>query len=129
MLRAQILKEEDELNKAFGSGPAKPVLPKRASGEEEGQKMTKIMIFGNSNQCEIAQRMIEEAIDNKVNSLYTCEHQHVLSLWCAPLTSPVRHGPTLSSSPLPCFKPLVSLCLKVQLMLGVFCPKLVSTLS
>ena len=63
----QIVKEEDELNKAFGSGPAKLVLPKPAD-TEEGPKMTKIMIFGNANQCEIAQRMIEEAIDNKVRS-------------------------------------------------------------
>ncbi|EIE20889.1 DnaJ-domain-containing protein [Coccomyxa subellipsoidea C-169] len=62
--RLQIVKEEDELNRAFGSGPVKPVLPKPAD-TEEGPKMTKVMIFGNANQCEIAQRMIEEAIDNK----------------------------------------------------------------
>lgn len=59
------MKEEEELNKGFGTGPAKPVLPKPDNGED-GPKMTKIMIFGNSNQCEIAQRMIEEAIENKV---------------------------------------------------------------
>ena len=71
------MKEEDELNKAFGSGPAKLVPPKPASGEEQGQKMTKIMIFGNSNQCEIAQRMIEEAIDNKVTQLNMCGRHYV----------------------------------------------------
>ncbi len=36
------------------------------NGEAEPQ-MTKIMIFGNANQCEVAQRMIQEAIENKVS--------------------------------------------------------------
>ncbi len=100
---AQILKEEDELNKAFGSGPAKPVLPKPASAEEQGQKMTKIMIFGNSNQCEIAQRMIEEAIDNKVNPLYTWGHHCVLGLHSAALKTPVRQGLPCHHHLLQCF--------------------------
>ena len=38
------------------------------NGEAEPQ-MTKIMIFGNANQCEVAQRMIQEAIENKVSLL------------------------------------------------------------
>lgn len=65
MLCVQILKEEDELNRAFGSGPVLP-KPKVAANGESEPVMTKIMIFGNANQCEVAQRMIQEAIDNKV---------------------------------------------------------------
>ena len=68
----QILKEEEELNRAFGTGPKLPVLPKAAQGEgeggEDGPKMSKILIYGNENQCEVAQRMIEEAMDNKVGA-------------------------------------------------------------
>ena len=61
----QILKEEEELNKAFGSGPTVPKHKLPSKGDAEPQ-LTKIMIFGNANQCEVAQRMIQEAIDNKV---------------------------------------------------------------
>ncbi len=61
----QILKEEEELNKAFGSGPTVPKHKLPSKGDTEPQ-LTKIMIFGNANQCEVAQRMIQEAIDNKV---------------------------------------------------------------
>jgi hypothetical protein len=64
------MKEEEELNRAFGSGP-KFNVPKPAAKGEGEQKMTKIMIFGNSNQCEVAQRMIDEAIENKVMA---CPH-------------------------------------------------------
>lgn len=59
------MKEEEELNRAFGSGPQFNIPKSAANGEAE-PKMTKVMIFGNSNQCEIAQRMIEEAMDNRV---------------------------------------------------------------
>ena len=64
----QILKEEEELNRAFGAGPKLPVPPKAAAAAdgEEGPKMTRILLYGNANQCEVAQRMIEEAMDNKV---------------------------------------------------------------
>ena len=62
------MKEEEELNRAFGAGP-KFNIPNKATNGEAQPKMTKVMIFGNSNQCEIAQRMIEEAIDNKVDPL------------------------------------------------------------
>ena len=71
----QILKEEEELNRAFGTGPKLPVPPKAAAaqggegGEEGGPKMSKILIYGSDSQCEVAQRMIEEAMDNKVESL------------------------------------------------------------
>lgn len=61
----QILKEEEELSRAFGSGPVLPKPKVPSNGEAEPQ-MTKIMIFGNANQCETAQRMIQEAIENKV---------------------------------------------------------------
>ncbi len=61
----QILKEEEELTRAFGSGPVLPKPKVPTNGEAEPQ-MTKIMIFGNANQCETAQRMIQEAIENKV---------------------------------------------------------------
>ena len=61
----QILKEEEELSRAFGSGPVLPKAKVATNGEAEPQ-MTKIMIFGNATQCETAQRMIQEAIENKV---------------------------------------------------------------
>ena len=61
----QILKEEEELTRAFGSGPVLPKPKVPSNGDAEPQ-MTKIMIFGNANQCETAQRMIQEAIENKV---------------------------------------------------------------
>ncbi len=60
----QISKEEEELNRAFGSGPVLHKPKVTTNGESEPQ-MTKIMIFGNANQCEVAQRMIQEAIENK----------------------------------------------------------------
>ena len=74
MLLGQILKEEEELNRAFGTGPKLPVPPKAAQGEggEDGPKMSKILIYGNDNQCEVAQRMIEEAMDNKVRAHHLC---------------------------------------------------------
>ncbi len=61
----QILKEEEELTRAFGSGPVLPKPKVPTNGDAEPQ-MTKIMIYGNANQCETAQRMIQEAIENKV---------------------------------------------------------------
>ena len=66
---SQILKEEEELNRAFGAGPKLPVPPKAAAAAdgEEGPKMTRILLYGNANQCEVAQRMIEEAMDNRVS--------------------------------------------------------------
>ena len=69
----QILKEEEELNRAFGSGPVLPKPKVSTNGESEPQ-MTKIMIFGNANQCEVAQRMIQEAIENKVCFAITASH-------------------------------------------------------
>jgi hypothetical protein len=67
----QILKEEEELNRAFGAGPKLPVPPKAAAADgEEAPKMTRILLYGNANQCEVAQRMIEEAMDNKVSALW-----------------------------------------------------------
>ena len=63
----QIKKEEDELQRAFGSGPTLPKLPPKSTengGAAEPKKVT-VMIFGNAKECEIAQRMIEEAVDNK----------------------------------------------------------------
>ncbi len=49
------------------------------NGEAEPQ-MTKIMIFGNANQCEVAQRMIQEAIENKVSLLDVECHKFSLLL-------------------------------------------------
>lgn len=73
LLCMQILKEEEELNRAFGSGPVLPKPKVPINGEAEPQ-MTKIMIFGNANQCEVAQRMIQEAIENKVCFAITVPH-------------------------------------------------------
>ena len=60
----QIKKEDDELNKGFGLGPKSYALPK-ARQVGDPVKMTTIMLFGNTKECDIAQRMIEEAIENK----------------------------------------------------------------
>lgn len=79
MVDSQILKEDEELNRAFGSGPVLP-KPKVTTNGEPEPKMTKIMIFGNANQCEVAQRMIQEAIDNKVGlAMLACRVVNICS--------------------------------------------------
>jgi hypothetical protein len=50
--------------RAFGAGPLAGLkLPK--PGEVKERDMTTIMLFGDSKAVELAQRMIEEAVDNK----------------------------------------------------------------
>ena len=58
--------------------------PKAAQGEEgeEGPKMSKILIYGNENQCEVAQRMIEEAMDNKVPRAHLCRCECAVQGFC-----------------------------------------------
>ena len=49
---------------AFGSGPQLQAPP--AAPSADGQpKMVTVMLFGNAHECEKAQRLIEEAVDNK----------------------------------------------------------------
>lgn len=65
--RVQIKKEENELNRAFGSGPNID-LAKLKAAEKAGEaptRMTTVMLFGDSKAIEIALRMIEEAVENK----------------------------------------------------------------
>eukprot|EP00884_Botryococcus_braunii_P012232 jgi/Botrbrau1/21009/Bobra.0144s0025.1 len=61
--RIQVKKEEDELNKAFGSGYKIDV--DKLLNKPGAAKMTTVQLFGDEKQCETAQRMIEEAIENK----------------------------------------------------------------
>ena len=66
-------KEEEELNRAFGSsgatvmGVQKPGAPRpgATAADLAEKKMVTVMLFGNAHECEVAQRMIAEAIDNK----------------------------------------------------------------
>ena len=70
---AQVKKEEEELNRAFGSsgatvmGVQKPGAPRpgATAADLAEKKMVTVMLFGNVHECEVAQRMIAEAIDNK----------------------------------------------------------------
>jgi len=76
--RAQVKKEEEELQRAFGAsgvavmGVQKPGAPRpgaTAADLAEGEKkMVTVMLFGNAHECEVAQRMIGEAIDNKARA-------------------------------------------------------------
>ena len=68
-------KEEEELQRAFGAsgvavmGVQKPGAPRpgdtAADLAAKEKKMVTVMLFGNAHECEVAQRMIAEAIDNK----------------------------------------------------------------
>ena len=61
---AQVRKADEELTVAFGSGPQLQAPP--AAPSKDGQpKMVTVMLFGNAHECEKAQRLIEEAVDNK----------------------------------------------------------------
>lgn len=51
---AQVKKEEDELNKAFGSGHKLDV--DKLLNKSDKTKMTTVQLFGDQKQCEIAQR-------------------------------------------------------------------------
>jgi hypothetical protein len=53
-LTVQVKKEEDELNKAFGTGYKIDVSKLTSNGKE--QKMTTVQLFGDDKQCETAQR-------------------------------------------------------------------------
>jgi hypothetical protein len=76
--RAQVKKEEEELQRAFGAsgvavmGVQKPGAPRpgatAADLAETEKKMVTVMLFGNAHECEVAQRMIGEAIDNKARA-------------------------------------------------------------
>ncbi|KAL3162884.1 hypothetical protein ABBQ32_009333 [Trebouxia sp. C0010 RCD-2024] len=62
--RIQVRKEQEELARAFGSGPQ--LLPPKGAPLPDGQKrMVAVMLFGNKSECENARRLIEEATDNK----------------------------------------------------------------
>ena len=58
--RIQIQKKEEELNRAFGSGP-EPTKPKGS----KAKGMTTLSIYGDAKGVAIAQRLIEEAVENK----------------------------------------------------------------
>lgn len=61
---AQVRKADEELTVAFGSGPQLQAPPPAPSADGQ-PKMVTVMLFGNANECEKAQRLIEEAVDNK----------------------------------------------------------------
>ena len=61
----QVKKEEDALNRGFGTGRDISVLLSKLPTKEGEVKMTTVMLFGNAKECEDAVRLIEEAIDNK----------------------------------------------------------------
>ena len=72
--RVQVKKSDEELNRAWGQGIAAPPGKKNKAAaaavqQQEGgnveKKMVTIMIFGSKTEVEVAQRMIEEAIDHK----------------------------------------------------------------
>ncbi|KAK9835168.1 hypothetical protein WJX81_002811 [Elliptochloris bilobata] len=71
--RIQVKKEEDELQRAFGSsgatvmGVQKPGAPRpgATAADLAEKKVVTVMLFGNVHECEVAQRMIAEAINNK----------------------------------------------------------------
>ncbi len=52
------------MKRAWGSGPTAPVL-KGPQTANKPAKMTTIGLFGNARECEVAKRMIDEAVDNK----------------------------------------------------------------
>lgn len=58
--KIQIKKDEAELLRGFGTGPNLKPVPK--DGEE---RLTTVAIYGDSKAVEIAERMIQEAMDNK----------------------------------------------------------------
>lgn len=59
----QIKKDATELSKAWGTSVVEDVIKKL---EQKGErKMVVVQLFGDAKACETAQRMIEEAIENK----------------------------------------------------------------
>ena len=59
----QIKKSEDELNKGFLEKKSYALPKARKVGDEV--KMVTVMLFGNAKECDIATKMIEEAMDNR----------------------------------------------------------------
>ena len=76
----QVKKDETELQRAFGSsgpvmGVPKPGAPRPGdtAADLAERKTVTVMLFGNVHEIEVAQRMIAEAIDNKVRLTKTRE--------------------------------------------------------
>lgn len=59
----QIKKSEDELKKGFLEKRSYALPKARKVGDEV--KMVTIMLFGNAKECDIATRMIDEAVENR----------------------------------------------------------------
>ena len=59
----QVKKSDEELNKGFLEKRSYALPKPRKPGEEA--KMVTVMLFGNAKECDIAMRMIDEAIDNR----------------------------------------------------------------
>lgn len=59
----QIKKSEEELNKGFLEKTSYAIPKPRKLGDEV--KTVTMMLFGNAKECEIATRMIDEAIENR----------------------------------------------------------------
>lgn len=60
---AQIKKSEEELSKGWLEKKSYALPKPRKPGDEV--KMVTIMLFGNAKECDIATRMIDEAIENR----------------------------------------------------------------
>ncbi|KAL6763942.1 DnaJ-domain-containing protein [Haematococcus lacustris] len=60
--RVQIIKEEAEMTKAWGSGPT-PTF--KQQNLEYAAAMVTLLLYGNQHAVEAAERMIMEAIDNR----------------------------------------------------------------
>eukprot|EP01025_Chloroclados_australasicus_P047843 TRINITY_DN5398_c1_g4_i1.p1 TRINITY_DN5398_c1_g4~~TRINITY_DN5398_c1_g4_i1.p1 ORF type:complete len:376 (-),score=65.46 TRINITY_DN5398_c1_g4_i1:557-1624(-) len=63
--RIQIKKTEADLNKAFGSGMLNYIPEHRLAGKEASQRFSIVQIFGSGRSIQLAQRLINEAIENK----------------------------------------------------------------
>ena len=59
----QIKKSEADLNKGFLEKTSYAIPKPRKPGDEV--KMVTMMLFGNAKECEIAMRLIDEAIENR----------------------------------------------------------------
>eukprot|EP01023_Acetabularia_acetabulum_P007738 TRINITY_DN13392_c0_g1_i6.p1 TRINITY_DN13392_c0_g1~~TRINITY_DN13392_c0_g1_i6.p1 ORF type:complete len:355 (+),score=78.19 TRINITY_DN13392_c0_g1_i6:55-1119(+) len=63
--RIQVKKTEADLNKAFGSGMINYIPEHRLAGKEAASRMSIVQIFGSGRAIQLAQRLINEAIENK----------------------------------------------------------------
>eukprot|EP01026_Neomeris_dumetosa_P048346 TRINITY_DN4181_c0_g1_i2.p1 TRINITY_DN4181_c0_g1~~TRINITY_DN4181_c0_g1_i2.p1 ORF type:complete len:400 (-),score=81.53 TRINITY_DN4181_c0_g1_i2:459-1571(-) len=63
--RIQVQKTEADLNKAFGSGMMNYIPEHRLAGKEASQRHSIVQIFGSGRSVQLAQRLINEAIENK----------------------------------------------------------------